>query len=118
MNPKAKVSRGAEFGRFVQEEFLPYQWKWINDNARFKIGLWARQTGKDLASAAEAVFDCLERPKTLWAIVAAGERQALESLRKARDWAISMSCAIENYEEVRRSDGSLLHAAEITWQNG
>jgi hypothetical protein len=29
----------------------------------------------------------MERPGTLWAIVAAGERQALESLRKAKEWA-------------------------------
>ena len=29
---------------------LPYQRAWVFDQSRFKIGLWARQTGKSLAS--------------------------------------------------------------------
>lgn len=110
-------TRTNELAGVIKAELLPFQQRWVDDESRFKIGLWARQTGKDMASAAEAVFDCLERPGTLWAIVAAGERQALESLRKARDWAETIHFAIENYEEERASDGSLLTAAEVTWQN-
>ena len=44
---------------------LSYQRDWVDDGARFKIGLWARQTGKSFSTQAEAVADCLAR-KTTW----------------------------------------------------
>jgi phage FluMu gp28-like protein len=71
----------------AERDFLNYQLRWLRDESRFKIGLWARQTGKDYTCAAEAVFDCLLTPKTHWLILACGERQARESLEKARDWS-------------------------------
>lgn len=67
--------------------FLPYQRAWLQDSAQFKIGLWARQTGKDFTCAAEAALDCALHRHKHWLIVACGERQAVESLRKAREWA-------------------------------
>src|SRR5688500_18982252 len=67
--------------------FLKYQQNWLDDPARFKIGLWARQTGKDYTCSAEAVFDSILNPKTHWLILACGERQARESLEKAREWS-------------------------------
>ena len=76
--------------------FLPYQRQWMLDHSRFKIGLWARQTGKDFTCAAEAVFDCILHPKTTWLILASGERQALESFAKAKDWAEICNASIEN----------------------
>src|SRR5947208_11983400 len=66
--------------------FFPYQQRWLCDRSQFKIGLWARQTGKDFTCAAEAVLDCRQH-KTHWLILAAGERQARESLEKAKYWA-------------------------------
>ena len=39
---------------------LEYQRAWLSDRSRFKIGLWARQTGKDYTCAAEAVIDWQE----------------------------------------------------------
>jgi phage FluMu gp28-like protein len=53
---------------------LRYQREWLTDKARFKIGLWARQTGKDYTCAAEAVVDCVAYPKRHWLILACGER--------------------------------------------
>src|SRR3954464_1500578 len=97
-----------QFEKMLRSEFLPYQIKWLDDTSRFKIGLWARQTGKDWSASAEAVVDCMERPGTLWAIVAAGERQALESLRKAKEWAAILHYALEGYCEKRVSKGALL----------
>ena len=32
------------------EALLPYQQKWVFDEARFKIGVWSRQTGKSFLS--------------------------------------------------------------------
>jgi phage FluMu gp28-like protein len=68
-------------------QLLRYQQAWLDDHSRFKLGLWARQTGKDYTCAAEAVLDCVQNPKTHWLILACGERQARESLEKARDWS-------------------------------
>src|SRR6476469_87240 len=80
-------------------ELLPYQSAFAANNSRFKIGLWARQTGKDHTATAEAVIDCLQHPGTNWIIVAASERQAIESLSKAKDWAAILQLDIDNYEE-------------------
>ena len=79
---------------------LPYQRRWVRDESRFKIGLWSRQTGKSFATAAEAVFDCQLKPKSLWVVLSAGERQAIEWMRKAKQWA----------EAVRMSSRFLLGA--------
>lgn len=37
---------------------LPYQKRWVDDHARWKFGLMARQVGKDFASGFEGVMDC------------------------------------------------------------
>jgi len=102
----------------VGKQLLEYQAAWVKDGSRFKIGLWARQTGKDMAATAEAVFHCHLRRKTSWIIVAAGERQALESFSKAKDWAEATRVAVENVSEKRLSAGGILNAAEITFWNG
>ena len=97
--------------KIPKESFFRYQRRWLDDPARFKIGLWARQTGKDYTCAAEAVFDCTERPKTHWVIVAAGERQAMESLEKAREWAQKVKADWrERSGEIRFGNGSRITA--------
>lgn len=96
---------------------LPYQRDWVADQSRFKIGLWARQTGKSFTTAGESVTDSMQR-KTTWVTLSAGERQALEWMRKAREWAEAYKYVIEDYAEDRDSAQSILKAAEITWQNG
>lgn len=98
---------------------LPYQRRWVNDAARFKIGLMARQTGKSWINGLEAVRDCLER-KTTWVCLSAGERQALEWMLKAREHAEAFQVALAGYEEDRGGKGNeaLLKAAEIRWPNG
>lgn len=96
---------------------LPYQADWVADSARFKIGLWARQTGKSFSTAAEAVTDCLSR-KTTWVTLSAGERQALEWMLKAREWAEAYKVALDDYQELRDTAEALLKSAEIRWPNG
>jgi phage FluMu gp28-like protein len=97
---------------------LEYQRKWVDDKSRFKIGIWSRQTGKDFSSGDEGVEDCIQNPKTEWLIGAAGERQALESLGKWKEWAEAYKFAIEDYVEDRDSAQALINSASITWQNG
>jgi len=100
------------------DSLLSYQRRWIDDDARFKVGLMARQTGKSWTSALEAVRDCLER-KTTWVCLSAGERQALEWMLKAREHAEAFQVALAGYEEDRGGTAeALLKAAEIRWPNG
>lgn len=97
---------------------LIYQQKWVEDSSRFKYGLWSRQTGKDFSAGCEGVEDCLKNPKTTWLIGAAGERQAMESLSKWKEWAEAYKFAIENYVEDRESAEALIKSGTIIWQNG
>ena len=100
------------------ERLLPYGRKWVLDEARFKIGLWARQTGKSFNGTFEAVSDC-HRRKTTWVILSAGERQALETLNKARDHDLAFGVSWLGYKDIRSGGKeTLLKSAEMSWPNG
>ncbi|WP_019500845.1 terminase large subunit domain-containing protein [Pseudanabaena sp. PCC 6802] len=62
----------------------PYQQKWLQDESRFKIGMFARQTGKTFTSTLEIVMRCMEAEaigrKERWVILSRGERQAKEAM--------------------------------------
>lgn len=64
--------------------FLPYQRAWIADDSRFKIGMFARQTGKTFSTGGECADDCFrgwaEDRKVRWVILSRGERQAAEMM--------------------------------------
>lgn len=64
--------------------FLPYQRAWIEDASRFKIGMFARQTGKTFSTCGECVDDCFrawaEDRRERWVILSRGERQAAEAM--------------------------------------
>jgi phage FluMu gp28-like protein len=97
---------------------LPYQRTWADDSARFKIGMWSRQSGKSFATSAESVRDSLVRPGQTWVCMSAGERQALEWMLKARQWAEAFELAVDAYDETRDSAESLMKSAEIKFGNG
>lgn len=98
---------------------LPYQRQWVDDAARFKAGLWSRQSGKDFSTAAEVVRDAMSRSKTTWMIAAPSERQAVESLAKCKEWAEAFDLAL-TAEDIERQDGegSLIKSGSITFGNG
>ncbi|MCU0902438.1 MAG: terminase family protein [Tabrizicola sp.] len=64
--------------------FLPYQRAWIADDSRFKIGMFARQTGKTFSTGGECSDDCFrgwaEDRRARWVILSRGERQAAEMM--------------------------------------
>ena len=100
---------------------MPYQLKWVEDKARFKIGLWSRQTGKSFATACESVLDCNAQPRGnshLWVVLSAGERQALEWMEKAKKWTEAVKATVDSYDEIRDSANALLSRAEIRFANG
>src|SRR5688500_4317731 len=101
-----------------KETWYSYQREWLDDPRRFKIGLWARQTGKDHTASAEAVADCLKRDGANWVILAVGERQAVETLRKAGEWAARWAAPIENLEEKRKSPQARLSSTKLEFANG
>jgi len=64
----------------------PYQRRWVQDRRRFKLGRWARQTGKTFTTTLEIVDSCYaaaaERAgrRRRWVILSRGERQAREAM--------------------------------------
>lgn len=102
----------------LQKLLLPYQAAWVRDASRYKIGLWSRQVGKSFATACEAVIDCLARPGQHWVCLSAGERQAFEWLRKARQWAEAVELAVSGYEELADAADARKSKAEIAFANG
>ena len=97
---------------------LPYQTQWVNDPARFKIGVQARQTGKSFQTACEATSDSLVDPGAKWVCLSSGERQAIEWIDKCKEWAEAYRLAIESYAEDRDLGEALLRVAEIRFSNG
>ena len=63
-----------------------YQKDWILDQAKFKIGMMSRQTGKTFTATLEIVDDCLEKEsvgqKSRWVVLSRGERQAREAMEE------------------------------------
>ena len=105
----------------IDEILLPWQRKWVRDSARFKIGLWSRQTGKSFSTSCEAAEDSAAQPKNssnLWVCLSAGERQALEWMEKAKKWSEALKVTVDSYEEIRDSANALMSRSEIRFANG
>ena len=105
------------------EYLLPYQDAWVRDDSRFKMGLMARQVGKDFSCAAEGITQIiaaeLKEQKSDWLIAAPSERQSLESLEKWKEWAEAWQFRIVQQTQKRSSHPeSLLKSATITFSNG
>jgi phage FluMu gp28-like protein len=99
---------------------LEYQFVYWHDKSRFKVALWSRQSGKDFTTEGEAVEDCYKTERNEWMIAAPSERQAMDSLEKAKEWAAAFELSIADYKESREGSGSetLLKSAEVTLSNG
>lgn len=70
----------------MQPLLYAYQRRWFQDKARFKLGKFARQTGKTFTTTLENVDDCFEhvvkQQRTRWVILSRGERQAREAMEE------------------------------------
>ncbi len=97
-----------------------YQKRWVNDQSRFKIGLWSRQTGKSFSTSLESVIDCCEH-RTDWVFLSSGERQAKELIRKARMHAETADIVLDSQGETEfyaPKSGTVYKQLEITFRNG
>lgn len=67
--------------------FLPYQKRWLQDQSRFKIGMFTRRGGKTFGACGEIVDDCIraevEGRKTRWTILSRSENTAKEAIDEA-----------------------------------
>ena len=95
----------------------PYQYKIRCDTARFRASVLPRQSGKDWTHMEEAVALAQCNAKTDILVAGPGERQALETLDKAKDWAECYSLPIEGISEERERPKALIKAKTITFPN-
>lgn len=62
----------------------PYQTRYLRDNARFKAGMWSRQTGKTFTTTLEAVLDVLEAEAegriSRWTILSVSQARAMDAM--------------------------------------
>ncbi|MFT4190850.1 MAG: terminase family protein [Comamonas sp.] len=63
-----------------------YQRRWVQDDSRFKIAMFARQCGKTFTSTLELALDCAlaeaQGQRRRWVILSRGERQAREAMNE------------------------------------
>jgi len=98
----------------------PYQRRWLDDPARFKIGMFARQCGKTFTATLELILDCLDAEsrgqRRRWVILSRGERQAKEAMEegcKRHLQALSIACDV-----LERPFDAQTKALEVTLPGG
>ena len=104
----------------------PYQCRYIDDLRRFKVGMFARQTGKTFTSTLEIAEDILKADlaggKSRWVILSRGSRQAKEAMEEGLNLHLAaMSAGFKFFDEdsgYRWEDGSKINSYEVSLPNG
>ena len=102
----------------------PYQRRWLEDDARFKIGMMSRQIGKTFTTTLEIALDMvtaeLEGRRVRWVILSRGERQAREAMEEGVKLHLrAMGAAFEGAEDIfRLEDRTTVRALEISMRHG
>lgn len=102
----------------------PYQRRWLDDPARFKIGMFARQSGKTYTTTLEIAEDIikaeLEKRRVRWVILSRGERQAREAMNEGLKMHLrAFGAAFEAFEsDYRLSDATTCKALEVIMLHG
>lgn len=105
----------------------PYQVRWLRDKARFKLGRFARQTGKTFTTTLEIVDDVAEaeirQQRSPWVILSRGERQALEAMeegimRHQAAYGAAMQVAREDTDFYDEESGIRRRALQLIYPNG
>ncbi|WP_439547846.1 terminase large subunit domain-containing protein [Falsiroseomonas sp.] len=100
-----------------------YQRAWFLDRSRFKLGMFARQTGKTFTTTLEIVDSCIEAAaqgtRERWVILSRGERQAKEAMDegiKRHAAAYGAACQAMDYDWV--GEQTRVRALEVDLPNG
>lgn len=101
----------------------PYQQRWLRDQGRFKVGMFARQTGKTFTTTFELTEDCqiaqLEGRRTRWVILSRGERQAKEAmLEGVQRHCQAFGALVTATDYLWEGDAGSHKALEVSWSNG
>ena len=103
--------------------FYPYQQRWVADQSRFKIGMFARQTGKTFTTTFEIARDCqladLAGKRQRWVILSRGERQAKEAIEEGvKRHCQALGSLVRTIEGDWRTDGASYRALEVEFPGG
>jgi phage FluMu gp28-like protein len=110
-----------------QALLYPYQVRWLKDKARFKLGRFARQTGKTFTTTLEIVDDVHEaeitKARAPWVILSRGERQAQEAMeegvmRHNAAYGAALKVAREDTEFYDEESGIRRRALQLIYPNG
>ncbi|WP_264047509.1 terminase large subunit domain-containing protein [Methylobacterium flocculans] len=100
-----------------------YQQRWMRDPARFKLGMFARQTGKTFTTTLEIVDDCfaaaVEGRRARWVILSRGERQAAEAMNEGvKRHAAAFNMAFDAVDFDWKGEAGSYKALEVTLPGG
>lgn len=105
-------------------QLYDYQRRWVSDESRFKIAMFARQCGKTFTSTLELALDCARadalKQRKRWVILSRGERQAREAMNegvKLHLKAIAAGFQAYDYEwepGIKALEVELPHGSKIT----
>ena len=95
---------------------MPYQRRWIEDDAKLKLVVKARQIGYSFAATLRAVLRCLER-QTTWIFLSKGERQSRLLMEKVQEHIRSCGLVAQARESTF-FEGTLIKQLETRFPNG
>ncbi len=96
-SPKAEIGKGIArriVYAYWRHVLLPYQWRWVQDRSRYKIGCWTRQGGKSFAIAFEVFLGAALEGRNQY-ITAASHRQSIRTLAQVADHARAFQAALD-----------------------
>ena len=97
-------------------QLLPYQRRWVEDDAPLKIVVKARQIGYSFAASIRALLECLKK-RTTWIFLSKGERQSRLLMEKVQEHV--QSCGIlARACESTFFEGTLIKQLEVRFANG
>ena len=100
-----------------------YQQEWLADRSRFKIGMFARQTGKTFTTTLEIVDSCLAAAaagtRERWVILSRGERQAKEAMDEGvKRHASAFGAALADFDHEWVGEQTRVKALEVELPGG
>jgi phage FluMu gp28-like protein len=105
------------------ELFYPYQQRWVGNDSRFKIGMFARQTGKTFTTCFEIARDCqladLGGKRERWVILSRGEGQAKEAIEEdVKRHCQALGSLVRSTEQDYKTDGATYRSLEVAFPGG
>ena len=98
--------------------FLPYQERWVQDVARFKMSEKARRTGFTFAESYDDVRDAIRTPKLPTWFSSADESAAREYILYCQQWSEVFEVVAENLGEIVLDQKDDVRAYALEYKNG